>query len=245
MKLLVQLIIALTTTTSFACSSKEKSSEKIDSQKSLQVHAGLQKSQSEFGTYPDHWWKPVPEKDLASWEIPPQAADRSKNEVILSKRNELGMFSNFYAAKFVYQNQTFASMEGFWQSMKYPENATDPRNSDLVTWPYTRDQVAMMVDREAKKAGDLANKNMEKLGINWITYRGEKIDYKGKDQKRHYELVFAATYEKIQQNEDIKQLLLKTGNLKLMADHHQKPDSPPAYDYPAIAMKIRSQLSEK
>ena len=49
--------------------------------------------------YPDHWWKPVPEGDLASWEIGPQAAVKGK-EVVLSKRNELGILSNFGSTPF-------------------------------------------------------------------------------------------------------------------------------------------------
>ncbi len=46
-------------------------------------------AKSNTAAYPDEWWKPVPESDLASWEIGPQGADRTKNEVILSKRNDL------------------------------------------------------------------------------------------------------------------------------------------------------------
>ena len=44
--------------------------------------------------FPNIWWKEVPADQLPGWEIPPQAADRAKGEVVLSKRNELGQFSN-------------------------------------------------------------------------------------------------------------------------------------------------------
>ena len=42
-------------------------------------------------------------------------------EVILSKRNELGLLSNFAATPFVFRGRRDASLEGFWQMMLYPE----------------------------------------------------------------------------------------------------------------------------
>lgn len=195
-------------------------------------------------SYPDEWWKPVPESDLASWEIGPQAADRSKNEVILSKRNELGMLSNFYAAEFDLDGIRFGSVEGLWQSLKYPEDPKDPRNNPDVTWPYTRSQVAKMTAFEAKDAGEIASSNMKKLKINWVSFKGEKIEYKGKDQNKHYELIFRATAQKVLQNPEVKRLLLKTGDLTLLPDHKQEANSPPAYEYFKIAMKIREALQK-
>ncbi len=152
------------------------------------------------------------------------------------------MLSNFYAAPFTLEGLRFGSVEGLWQSLKYPENAQDPRNSPEVSWPYTRAQVEMMTAFEAKDAGDIASKNMTQLKIKWVCFKGEKIEYKGKDQKRHYELIFKATVEKVQQNASVKELLLKTGDLKLMPDHKQEANSPPAYAYYDIAMKIREAL---
>ena len=40
----------------------------------------------------------------------------------------------------------------------------------------------------------------------------------------------------------VKEILLKTKNLKLIADHHQKPDSPPAWLYNQIWMEFRALL---
>lgn len=192
--------------------------------------------------YPDEWWKPVPESELASWEIGPQAADRLKNEVILSKRTTLGMLSNFYAASFTYEGIRYASIEGLWQSLKFPENAQDPRNSPLVTWPYTRAQVETMTAFDAKRAGDIASQNMKNLKINWVTFKGQRIDYKGKDQDLHYQLIFKATAQKVLQNNSVRDLLLSTGDLRLLPDHRQEANSPPAYAYYDIAMKIREAL---
>ena len=73
--------------------------------------------------YPKHWWTPVEKSQLHSWEIPPQSA--KPGEVILSKRNELGILSNFAETPFTLDGVTYQSIEGFWQMMKYPENSKD------------------------------------------------------------------------------------------------------------------------
>jgi hypothetical protein len=75
--------------------------------------------------YPAHWWTPVATNGAPSWEILPQEA--GPGEVILSKRNELGLLSNFAATPFNFRGKRYASLEGFWQMMKYPESADDPR----------------------------------------------------------------------------------------------------------------------
>ena len=66
--------------------------------------------------YPSHWWAPVPREGAPAWEILPQEA--GPGEVILSKRNELGLLSNFAATPFTFHGQRYASLEGFWQMMK-------------------------------------------------------------------------------------------------------------------------------
>ena len=194
-------------------------------------------------SYPDIWWQPVPASELKGWEIPPQAADRSKGEVILSKRTELGQFSNLAATSFVMDGIKYASIEGLWQGMKYPENINDERLKDsTIIWPYTREQVYAMSDFESKKAGDLANANMKKLGIKWITYQGKKVEYNGAGVQQHYQIILKASRAKVAQNPNLKNLLLSTGNLKLLPDHTQQPNPHPAYLYHQIYMKIRSEV---
>ncbi len=92
--------------------------------------------------YPAEWWKPVPKAEGKSWEILPQEA--GPGEVILSKRNELGLLSNFAATPFTFRGQRYASLEGLWQSMKYPEGADDPRSAPGTTWKHTQAEVAAM-----------------------------------------------------------------------------------------------------
>ena len=201
----------------------------------------LEASEERDSRYPAHWWEEVERKTAPSWEILPQ--DALPGEVILSKRNELGLFSNFASTSFSYRGRRYKSIEGFWQMMKYPEGLGDPRREyPGIEWKYTRQEVSQMVGFEAKEAGKLANKNMEKMDIGWVTFEGKKIFYKGKDQQEHFRIIRGVSWAKIQQNKKLQSLLLKTGDLVLKADHHQSKDAPPAYKYPEIYMGIRSQL---
>src|SRR5947207_12543802 len=84
--------------------------------------------------YPAHWWAPISKEGAPAWEIFPQEA--GPGEVILSKRNELGLLSNFAATPFRFRGQTYASLEGFWQMMKFPELNEDIRtNNPDIKWP--------------------------------------------------------------------------------------------------------------
>jgi hypothetical protein len=125
-------------------------------------------SSADRAGYPAHWWTPVPKEGAPAWETLPQEA--GPGEVILSKRHELGLLSNFAPTPFTYRGRRYASLEGFWQMMLYPENADDPRATHPgLEWKHTRDQVAQMTSFEAKRAGDLAEENMRKIGASAST----------------------------------------------------------------------------
>jgi predicted NAD-dependent protein-ADP-ribosyltransferase YbiA (DUF1768 family) len=191
--------------------------------------------------YPAHWWTPVPEAGKPDWEILPQAA--RPGEVILSKRNELGILSNFAATPFTFRGMRYASVEGFWQMMLYPEGPRDPRaQAPGVTWAHTREEVAQMTAFEAKDAGTLAEENMRKLGIGWVTFEGKRIAYRSPRKADHYRLVVAAMRAKLDQNPKVREILLSTGNLILLPDHIQEDGAPPEWQYFRIWMEIRSQL---
>jgi hypothetical protein len=191
--------------------------------------------------YPAHWWAPVSKEGAPAWEILPQEA--GPGEVILSKRNELGLLSNFAATPFVYHGKRYASLEGFWQMMKYPEETDDPRAAfSGLTWPYTREQVAQLTSFEAKRAGTLAEENMKKMGITWVTFEGKRTEYKPPTPGEHYRLIVEATHEKVRQNPEVKRVLLATGSLVLKPDHHQEPDAPAAWRYYQILTQIRTEL---
>ncbi len=165
--------------------------------------------------------------------------------MILSKRNELGLLSNFAATPFTYRGQRYASLEGLWQSMKYLEGADDPRASHPgLEWEHSRDEVMAMVAFEAKTAGQKADEAMQTMGIDWITFEGERIRYKGPDQARHYEIIEAATWAKVHQNPEVKEVVLASGDLVLRPDHVTEEGAPPAWRYFDIYMRIRAQLED-
>lgn len=194
--------------------------------------------------YPDHWWAPVTDKSVPTWEILPQAASKDKNEVIISKRNELGLLSNFSATPFTMLKTEYASIEGLWQSMKLPENEKDQRMKISQTWASKRDDVEKLTAFEALRAGKAAEAIMKEKGITWVSFRGHKIEYKGKHADAYYEIIEAATRAKIDQNPKVKKVLLSTGNLKLRPDHHEDKDGTKAWKYYDIYMKLRTELQE-
>lgn len=188
--------------------------------------------------YPAEWWKPVPRAEGATWEILPQ--DAGPGEVILSKRNELGLLSNLAATPFEFRGVKYGSLEGFWQSMKYPESVSDARAK--VSWKLTRDEVAKLSGFEAKRAGDLANANLKRLGITWVSLDGKRLVYREQERGEFYRLIVEATREKVRQNPEVKRVLLATGDLALKPDHRQDSDAPPAWRYHEILMTIRQEL---
>jgi len=194
--------------------------------------------------YPARWWAPVATNGAPAWEIFPQ--DAGPGEVILSKRNELGLLSNFAATPFTFRGKYYASLEGFWQMMKYPKSADDPRAKfPGLRWPCTREQVAQMTGFEAKRAGDLGSENMKRMGITWVTFEGKQMEYRPTVPGEHYRLIVAATEEKVRQNPEVKRVLLATGDLVLKPDHRQEPNAPAAWRYYEILMQIRTGLQRK
>lgn len=196
------------------------------------------------GAYPAHWWTPVVDSHKPDWEILPQAA--KPGEVILSKRNELGILSNFAATPFTFRGVRYASVEGFWQMMLYPEGPADPRAQDAsLTWPHTREEVSHMTSFEAKAAGEVGEANMHKLGIDWVTFNGERMPYRSMTKGEHYHLIVDAMRAKLAQNPKVRDTLLATGDLILRPDHIQESNAPPEWAYFQIWMDIRSALQRK
>ncbi|MEX0611616.1 MAG: NADAR family protein [Pirellulales bacterium] len=195
------------------------------------------------GRYPAHWWAPVAKEGAPGWEILPQEA--GPGEVILSKRHELGLLSNFAPTPFEFHGKRYASLEGFWQMMKYPEGPDDERAKfPDIKWPHTREEVAQLTAFEAKRAGDLASQNMQRIGIDWVTFEGRRMEYRPAQPGEHYELIVAATWEKVRQNPEVERVLLATGDLVLKPDHHQPRDAPAAWRYYEILMTIRNALQQ-
>jgi predicted NAD-dependent protein-ADP-ribosyltransferase YbiA (DUF1768 family) len=201
-------------------------------------------NQEKAVSYPAKWFEPINDPNKPDWEILPQEA--KPGEVILSKRNELGLLSNFAPTPFVYHGQRYASLEGFWQMMLYPEGPDDPRAKFKgIEWKYTREQVAQLTAFEAKAAGTLAEENMQKMGIDWVTFEGRQFLYRSTGPGEHYRLIVEATRAKVDQNPEVKRVLLATGDLILRPDHYGESDPPPEWKYYEILMQIRSELQKQ
>ena len=186
----------------------------------------------------------MPTNGAPTWEILPQAA--APGEVLLSKRNELGLLSNFAPTPFTFRGVRYASLEGFWQMMKYPEDDADPRATfPGLRWPYTRQQVAQLTGFDAKRAGDAASKNMEQMKITWVTFEGRGMEYREPGEGDFYNLIFEATREKVRQNPAVQKVLLATGDLVLKPDHHQPTNAPAAWRYYEILTQIRTDLQRE
>lgn len=195
-------------------------------------------------SYPAHWWAPVSPDGAPDWEILPQAA--GPGEVIVSKRHELGLLSNFAATPFVFRGVRYGSVEGFWQMMLYPEGPADPRAAGPgVTWAHSREQVAQMASFEAKEAGALAEANMARLGITWVSFEGARFEYRPARPGTHYSLIVTAMWEKVLQNPEVRRVLLSTGDLVLRPDHHEEPGAREAWRYCDILMQIREELRQE
>jgi predicted NAD-dependent protein-ADP-ribosyltransferase YbiA (DUF1768 family) len=193
------------------------------------------------GKYPDHWWTPVADAGKPDWEILPQAA--KPGQVILSKRNELGILSNFAPTPFVYRGKSYASVEGFWQMMLYPEAPDDPRaKAPGIHWLHSREEVGQMTAWDAKNAGDAAYENMKKMGIDWVTFEGAMMPYWSKTKGEHYRIIVEAMRAKLDQNPKVREILLSTGDLTLLPDHYQETDPPAEWFYFNIWMDLRAEL---
>ena len=165
--------------------------------------------------------------------------------MILSKRHELGLLSNFAPTPFTYRGRRYASLEGFWQMMLYPESPEDERaRFPGVKWEHTREQVAQLTSFDAKDAGTLAEQNMKTMQIDWVTFEGKKMPYRPTEPGEHYRLIVEATWEKVRQNPEVKRVLLATGDLNLKPDHYQEPDAADAWRYYDILMDIRTELRQ-
>jgi len=203
---------------------------------------GPVKSDPPDDRYPEVWFAFVDDPNKPNWEILPQEA--KPGEVILSKRNELGILSNFAATPFVFHDHKYAGVEGFWQMMLYPEEPDDERaKAKGVTWKYTREQVAQMTAFEAKSAGTLAEENMAKIGIDWCTFDGKRFPYRSATPGGHYRLIVEAMRAKLDQNPEVKRILLATGDLILKPDHHGEENPPPEWKYCDIWMQLRQELA--
>ena len=192
-------------------------------------------------SYPSHWWGPThSDQPIPDWEILPEEGVYGES-VILSKRNELGILSNFAPTPFVLDGKEYASVEGLWQSLKYPEGAEDLRyGKDKL--PFSRNDVEKMVGFQAKEAGSMASQLMRKHGVDWVTYQGQKMLYRDPVEGPHFKVIYRAMESKLRQNSKVEQILKQTKDLILLPDHKTSQNDPPAWKYYKIWSDQRADL---
>lgn len=184
------------------------------------------------------WWQGLDSAEKKSWEITPDQV--KPPQVVVSKRNSLGVLSNFAATPFKLGGKQYASVEGFWQATKYPESSKDPRQG-WGQWPHTRQQVEKMTAFKAKRAGSAASKMMQKNQWKWVTYEGQKMLYREQKKGLFYDLIERAMTAKLMQNKLVQNVLCQTRDLELVPDHDQGQNPPPAWQYTKIWMKLRAE----
>jgi predicted NAD-dependent protein-ADP-ribosyltransferase YbiA (DUF1768 family) len=190
--------------------------------------------------YPKHWWEdPQDPTDKPDWELLPSEA--GPGEVILSKRNELGILSNLAPTPFELDGQTYASIEALWQMLKLPEDSKDdPRNKWV--WPCSREQMQRLSGLESKRLGDQASLVMKSQALNWVSYQGERWTYPETNRGPFYGLIRRALQAKLVQNPEVFQILKQTGDLILKPDHTTTGPLSPAHRYNEIWMELRQTL---
>lgn len=197
-----------------------------------------------FAAYPSHWWAKIPDSQRqGSWEILPHEA--KQGQLVLSKRNELGVFSNLAPTAFVFDGVKYASVEALWQMMKYPDPMleNDPRMRYQKEFPYTRQAILGLSGFESKRAGSAANKINKKHGVFWISYQNKVFNYKdfADGSQYHYQLIYRAIFEKLRQNPKLIELLNSTKGLELIPDHKMREPVPPSYRYHKILQDVRDR----
>jgi predicted NAD-dependent protein-ADP-ribosyltransferase YbiA (DUF1768 family) len=129
--------------------------------------------------------------------------------------------SNLAFTPFVFDGRYFASVEGFWQGLKFDDEKT-------------RQRIALLHGTEAKHAGDGTGKRSH------ILWHGKEIAVGTAD---HWDLMRAACQAKFTINDEARAALLATGERPLV--HRPRRDSRtiPGVIMAEIWMQIRASLT--
>ncbi len=124
--------------------------------------------------------------------IPEQEAEKNIINIGSREGTEIeDLLSNFAHTPFELDGVHYESVEGFWQSIKFPESSKE------------RIETAGLVGGKAKRAGKL------RADIKEIEYQGQTIEV---GSPQHHELMKKAIRAKLVQNPRVLELLLETKN---------------------------------
>jgi predicted NAD-dependent protein-ADP-ribosyltransferase YbiA (DUF1768 family) len=156
-------------------------------------------------------------RDLGPW------AEACREPINISSRAAeapLRLISNLAATPFSLHGRSYASVEGFWQGLKFPDAES-------------RARLAQLHGLEAKRAG------ADALAADRVSYEGNPIRV---GTYEHWDLMYEACRAKFTQHEAAQRALLGTGNRPLV--HRVRRDSRtiPGVVLADIWMRIRARL---
>lgn len=128
--------------------------------------------------------------------------------------------SNLDYAPFVMDGRAYASVEGFWQGLKYPEGSEE------------RERIAGLSGIESKKAGNGVPPSAT------FVYLGETYAV---GSPEHQALMKRAIRAKLEQNPDVLELLLSTGDAPIIHDP-KRPDGTPYPDSATVPAAVFSRF---
>jgi len=150
----------------------------------------------------------------------PVACREPINVTSRSRDPDVQLISNFAHTPFVLDGVAYASVESFWQCLKYPEESR-------------RLEIAPLYGDEARRAGFEARESATTL------YRGVTIRVGAAD---HWRLMALACWSKFSQCEPAKQALLATGERPLVHKTRKDSRNIPGVVMADIWMKVRKGL---
>ncbi len=132
------------------------------------------------------------------------------------------LISNFAPTPFELDGRQYASVEGFWQGLKFPSEAD-------------RRRIAQLHAGEAKRAGDAA------MPCEAFEYEGERVC---RGTHVHWTLMERACWAKFSQNEDARSALLATGSRPITHVMRRDSTTIPGAIMAEIWMRIRARLRQ-
>lgn len=158
-------------------------------------------------------------KDLG----PRLEACREPLNIISSAKDEaVQLISNLAHTPFFLHGGFYASVEGFWQGLKFPQDED-------------RQRIAQLHGLEAKRAG------REAPEAETIYYQGARIRV---GCYEHWSLMYHACWAKFTQHEEARQALLETGHRPLIHQTRRDSRTIPGVIMADIWMKIRARLAK-
>ena len=132
------------------------------------------------------------------------------------------LISNFAPTPFELDGRTYASVEGFWQGLKFPKAAD-------------RRRIAELYAGTAKRAGE------EAVPSETFEYEGQRF-YPG--THAHWKLMERACWAKFSQNEDARSALLATGSRPITHVMRRDSTTIPGAIMAEIWTRIRKRLRQ-